>query len=240
MANLLGTVQEVCKRLAQNVPATVFGSTDKQVIQFLSLLQSGLDVLVKRAQWQILQKECTFVTIANEDQGLITALGGGLAGYDYLLPYTLWDRTNKLTLVGPLDPQDWQAMKAWIINGPRYQFRLRGNHFLVNPAPSAGWTWAFEYMSTYAITDVTGVTFKDRFTADTDIILLPEPMVELDLTWRWKQAKGLGYAEEFNSLEAMLADIKTRENPGKTLRFDDYPSDAQPGIYVPAGNWRVP
>lgn len=242
---LLQTVVEVLGRLGQPIPSTIMGNTDKGVVQIKSLLQEGLDQLSSRAQWERLTYEYTFATIANENQGALTAgLGSPVVapnGLRYLLPETLWDRTNKLPLVGPLDPQDWQAMKAWIINGPRYQFRQRGGNFYVNPVPTAGWTWAFEYVSENYIQAAAG-TYAMRFALDTDVILLPVQFVELDLTWRWKKAKGLPYAQDFDDLEALLADAKARNQPAKVLRMDspDCYTSPRPIIVVPGGSWNLP
>lgn len=240
---LLEVMTEVMGRLAQPVPTTVMGNTDKGVIQFKTLLQEGLDSLCQRCQWERLNFEYTWLTVAAEDQGvLMNGLGSPVVapnGYSYMLPDTLWDRTNKLPLVGPLDPQDWQAMKAWIINGPRYQFRVRGGHFYINPAPSAGWTWAFEYMSEFPIQATAGGVYKQRFTADTDVILLPNTFVELDLTWRWKKSKGLPYAQDFQDLENLLANMIARNQPAKVLHMDspDCYTGPRPQIIVTPGSW---
>lgn len=212
----------------------------------MAILQESLDNLVDRGQWQELNREYTWLTTAAEDQGsILTGLGSPVVapiGFDYLLPQTLWDRTNKLALVGPLDAADWQAMKAWVINGPRYQFRLRAQKFLINPAPTAGWTWAFEYQSKYSISNSTATTFYDRFAADNDLILLPDKIVQLDLRWRWKKEKGLPYAQEFADLEDLLVNAMSRGKANKVLRLDTTESigEPRPTVVVPAGNWNLP
>lgn len=243
MASLLATVQEVCRRLVQPVPNSVYGSTDKAVTQMMALLHESLDNLSGRGEWQQLNNEYTFTTLAAEDQGTMST-GFGSApvvfnGLRYFLPSTFWDRTNKLPLCEPLDAQDWQALKAWVINGPRYQFRLRGNHFLVNPAPSAGWTWAFEYISENAISNAAGTSFYKRFAADGDLILLPDQIVQMDLRWRWKKEKNLPYAQDFEDCEKLIVDALGRNKPQKILRLDlpDAYSTPRPIIVVPGGNW---
>ncbi len=243
MATLLANIQEVCRRLAQPVPSTVYGSTDKQVTQMMSLLQEGLDDLSNRGAWQELTNEYTWTTLGTEDQGSLTGTGLGSAptalnGYNWLLPETLWDRTNKLPLLGAVSPQAWQALQAVVVTGPRFQFRIRQNKFLVNPAPTAGYTWAFEYVSKNYLEISSGSgTYTDRFTADANVVLLPDKVVQLDLRWRWKKEKGLPYAEDFNSLEAMVKDILGRNAGPKTLCLDHQNYDAKPGIFVPVGSW---
>lgn len=243
MITLLSLIQQVCGRLAQPVPALVYGSTDKSIIQMMRLLEEGLDDLAGRGQWQELNFEYTWLTVALEDQGVLAAgLGAPLVapiGFNYMLPETLWDRTNKLPLVGPLDAQDWQAMKAWVINGPRYQFRVRQRHFYVNPAPAAGYTWAFEYITENTILAADNVTYKKRFTLDTDQIVLPDSIVIMDLRWRWKKEKNLPYAEDFDTCEAMVMNALARARPSKTLYLDtpDCYRAPSPQLVVSPGNW---
>lgn len=235
MATLLATVQEICRRLAQPVPATVYGSTDKSVLQMMALLQEGLDSMTDRGPWEVLTYEYTWTTIADENQGPILGAGLGSApvalnGFNYLLPETLWDRTNKLPLVGTLSAADWQAMKAVVITGPRFQFRLRGGNFLVNPAPEAGYTWAFEYISNNPIS--TGSTYVKKFTADNNTILLPDNIVEADLKWRWKKEKGLSYEEDFRTCETMIHDALGRNQGPKALRMDNMQWEPRPMYYI--------
>lgn len=241
---LLQTIQQVARRLAQPVPTTVYGSSDKSVAQFMALLEEGLESLATRGAWQELRHECTFLTLGTEDQGTLDSIGqtptetNGLA---YILPDTLWDRTNQLKLVDQLDSADWQAMKAWVINGPRYQFMLRQRHFFVNPTPTAGWTWAFEYISEFPILDEAGgLVYQKTFDDDDNVILLPDSIVKLDLRWRWKKEKGLSYAQDFDDCEKLIANYLARSSsPGKKLCLDEAPSDARPAIVIPAGNWNL-
>lgn len=246
MKTLLATVQEICGRLAQPVPATVYGSTDKQVLQMMRLLEEGLDWIGQRGQWQAMIKEVTWVTLAAEDQGTLssaTGLGSGpsvLQGYEYLMPDTLWDRTNRMPLFGELPDADWAALKAWIINGPRFQFRLNNDHFYVNPVPTAGWTWAMNYYSSHTIVNAAGTTTKSRFTLDTDLIKLPDNLVMADLKWRWKKEKGLSYEEDFNTCEAMIVNALSRQRPRRKVSMATPQNDAVPQIIVPQGSWTLP
>jgi hypothetical protein len=183
-------------------------------------------------------KEQTFQTVNTESQGLLTTLCSEFPRY--MLPYTLWDRTNKIRLTGVIDAQDWAALKAWQINGPLYQFRLREGKFLVNPVPTAGFTWSFEYVTANWGETAAGVGLR-RFQADTDVIRLPEDIVLADLKWRWKEVKGMPYAQDFENAEAMIVDALSRSRqPGKVLDQSNYREEVGPRITVVPGSWPLP
>lgn len=239
MSTLLETVVLFCQRQALPVPTTVFGSTDTQVIQAMALLQEGLENISARGAWEGLTAEASWTTLAAQSQGTIASLATN--GYRYLLPRTLWDRTEKLPLLGPTSAQDWQALKAIVVTGPRYSFRLRGGLFIVTPAPPAGHTWVFEYVSENFLVALDGTTYKSEFTADTDEILLPKQIVLADLRWRWKKEKGLSYAEDFASCEAMITDALGRDGGKPVLDMGERScnGDILPGIFVPSGSWNV-
>lgn len=236
MATLLAVVQEFCSLRALPSPTTVMGSVDDQVLQLKSLLQQGLKEMADRGAWEELTNEATWTTVASETQGAITTVAPN--GFLYFLPDTFWDRTNKIPLTGPLTPQQWQQLKAMIVTGPRYSFRVRGGNFIVQPAPTAGYTWAFEYISRNFL--LNGVTYKNAFTDDADTILLPEQIVQADLLWRWKKEKGLSYAEDFNSAERLVNKALARSGGKNRLYMHNAKITPQPGIFVPIGNWPLP
>jgi len=235
--NLLTLVQKVCQRTGIPKPATVMGATDNQVLQLVALLEEEVNDLAKRHTWQGLEHEAVHATIAAEDQGDIETLD---PGFRYLRNNTIWDTTDRLPVLGPLTGQQWQALKAILSNGPRYQFRFRGNHLLVNPIPAAGHVWKFEYQSKNAILDADGVTVKEFFTSDTDTFLLPDDLHLLGLRWRFMREKGLDYGELYSTYEFQVKDAMGRDGGAARLSMDGTRQEMKPGIFVPNGNWTVP
>lgn len=236
---LLNIVQRFCGRTGVPQPATVVGSSDKQIAQILGLLEEEGNDLASRASWQGITFEASLTTIADENQGPIATIAAN--GYRYIVNETIWDRTRRLPVCGPLDAQEWQTLKAYFVNGPYYRYRIRGDQLLVNPTPPAGESWFFEYVSQNWITSADGVTYKQYFTADTDIVILPETLVLMGLRWRWKREKGLDYAEDFRTYEAQVTDACGRDG-GKPVLYMDQTGmrGPQPGIFVPTGSWNVP
>lgn len=232
--NVLQLVQRFCRRTGIPVLSTAVGSTDNQVLQALAILEEDVNDLAKRHTWQGLIQAGSHITIAAEDQGDIATLD---PGFRYISNDTMWDETDGLPVIGPLNGQQWQSLKATFGNGPRYQFRIRGNHLLVNPIPAAGHAWSWEYASKNAILDADGVTTKEFFTADTDTFLLPDDLHLLGLRWRWMREKGLDYAELFNTYEFQVKDAMGRDGGAARLSLDGGRNEMQPGIFVPNGNW---
>jgi hypothetical protein len=213
------------------------GSTDSQITQLLALLEEEVNSLATRHDWQGLEHEAVHTTINAEDQGAIETLD---LGFRFLRNNTIWDYTDRLPVLGPLSGKQWQAIKAILANGPRYYFRFRGNHLIVNPIPAAGHVWKFEYQSKYAILAADGVTLKEFFTADTDTFILPDDLHLLGLRWRWMREKGLDYGELFNAYEYQVKDAMGRDGGAPVLSMDGDRKETRPGIFVPNGNWTVP
>lgn len=234
--SLLTVVQHVCRRTNLPVPQTVMGNSDPQILQLLGLLEEEGNDLANRGPWEGLTHEASITTTATEDQGALTTLAP--TGYRYIKQETLWDRSTRLPVAGPLAPAQWQALKAMFVNGPRYRFRIRGGHLLVNPTPPAGSSWYFEYASKHWILGVDGTTYKQYFTLDADTILLPEELVLMGLRWRWKKEKGFDYAEDFRTYETQVKDTLSRDGGKPTLQQDTQPFRGPvPGVFVSPGTW---
>lgn len=237
--SLLTVIQAACGRANVPAPTTVMGAvTDTQVLQMLRLLEEeGVD-LAKRGFWQGNTFEATLTTVATEDQGAMTTIASN--GFAYIRNSTFWDRTNRLPILGPLSDDQWSALKGVGMTGPRYYYRIRGGKLLVNPTPTAGYTWAFEYASLNWILGIDGTTYKAAFTLDTDTILLPEFLVLSGLRWRWKKEKGLDYAEDFRTYENQVKDAFGRDGGKPILQMDQAYRSARPGIFIPDRGWHVP
>jgi hypothetical protein len=68
----------------------------------------------------------------------------------------------------------------------------------------------FEYMSRKAVLDNDGTTLKERFTEDTDQVVLPQHLFELCLKWMLRKEKKLEYAAWKDDYDEELA--KARGN----------------------------
>lgn len=234
--SVLSLIQFHCRRHALAVPTAVIGSTDTTVKQLLAVLEETVENIVTEANYQVTTKEVTFTATAAEDQGAMTTLAD--EGYQHVLNGTFWDRSNDLPLYGPVSDVEWQRLKALVNAGPNYSYRLRGGHLLLNPAPAAPLpTIAFEYVSSWGVTDSSGVG-KAAITADDDLFVFPDNILKKGLAFRWKRDKGLPYQGDETDYYDLLNKFIGREKTSKVVNLAG-PEDRSPKpcIVVPSGSW---
>jgi hypothetical protein len=107
------------------------------------------------------------------------------------------------------------------------------------PNPTASQTMAFEYKTANWVLASDGTTGKSAYSADDDAALLDEQIMTIGLIWRWRQVKGLEYAEDFRLYEGMVADAITRDKAPTSISMAGMPRLRVPGTVVPYGNWSL-
>lgn len=196
---LLSIVTTVCQRNGLRVPTEVVTSTDTQVQQLYALANQEGKELARGFPWQALTREQTFTTTATEIQA-----GAIPADLYAFLNNTMFNRTTRLTLIGAITPQLWQAIKAQPqLNRVYLAWRERDNDFIVTPTATADQTIAFEYVTTKWAEAANG-TAQTEFLADTDTTLLDEELIIQGVSWRFLKAKNLDYAEDFRTYQTNL------------------------------------
>jgi hypothetical protein len=203
----LTIVQAACTRLGLTSPTAVFASTDDQIIQLRNLMNEEGDELSKAHPWTRLLTEKTFTTAAQAVQ-----TGAVPTDFSWFMNNTMWNRTTRIKLGGPVSAEDWQTFQAIsLLSIPQAAFRFRGGDVLIYPSPAAGQTCAYEYISTYWVSGS-----KAAMTADTDTALIDESVISLGVRWRFLKAKGLDYAEDFRSYELAKAKAIGRDGGRRT------------------------
>lgn len=236
--NLLSLVQEFCRRRGLPVPGAVFQANDDQSMQIVSMLNQVLeDIITPGKSWTVLNKVATFPQLAQEDQGTLESLAP--FGYEGMLLNTFYDRTQRLQVFGPKTPQEWELLKAVPMTGPYLQYRIQGDHLLLNGVFNAGHSMAFEYVSKWSILAADGITYKEYYSADTDTNVFPDKLLLAGLSWQWKNEKGLRYAEDFRRYEVLKASLRALEGDAREVRMDGEGNGYAPGIFVPTASWQV-
>jgi len=237
--SLLTIVQQACRSpgVGLPAPAAVTTSSDEAVLQFLTIAnEEGQELSRRTPAWTALQVETTFTTLATISQGSMVTIAPNC---NYIINDTIWDRDLRRPVFGPLTPQFWQQQVSQVMTGPWSQFRVQRGLLEFYPAPTAGHTCAFEYITKAWCTDSTGLVEKTLFDADTDVSLLDEYLMQLGVVWRWKQGKGLDYAEDYAKYERAVTDAMGRDGSKPILNLGEVRYDIYPGILVPSGSWPV-
>lgn len=234
----LSVIQNHCQMNALNTPSSLIGSTDTTIGQLFAVLKEILDEMVEASDHNVITLETTFVTIASEDQGALATLAP--SGFQWILNETLYDRTLKRPLYGPISAEEWQSIKALPNPGPFYKYRIRGDRFLLNPVPASPFsTIAFEYASSWCVKSASG-TLQSSIFADTDVFVFPERIIKKGLSYRWKQIKGLPYQADETQFYNQLNNYIARDGTGRRIDVaNPSPQDIKPGIFIPTGNWDV-
>lgn len=239
---LLTEIQEFCERQMLPVPSAIIGSQDEQVTQIKALLYEAGNSIALRGDWSRLTHEEVHTTTAAEDQGNIFEIVSGATtatAFRKIKDDTVWDRTDRLQ-VRPLNDPDYARVKAMNSALARYRYRIRAHRLLLVPAPPAGQSLAFEWVSKWWIQNSVGA-IKERFTADTDSFLVERELLKLGLIWRWRKAKGFAYEEEYNEFEDRLKEMLASDTPKTVIRMDGNEFwQRVGGVFVPESNWNLP
>jgi hypothetical protein len=217
--SLLSLCQDAAVQLSLPRPTAIVGSSDLTALLLLRLAQEEGEALAARYPWEILQTEVTFTTLAAETQtGVVPA------DFDRVIPDTIWNRTTRRRVVGPLSADEWAESKAKLRVYVNPTFRIRGGSFLMTPTPPAGETVAFEYVSKNFCRS-SGGTAQAAWALDTDVGRLSESLMKLGLVWRFRAAKGLPYGEDLALYEKRVLEAMMRDGGGK-MRISASPTMA--------------
>lgn len=232
--SLLTLVQEVTGSLNLPVPASVVGNSQPDPVLFLNLAKREGRELARRHDWQSLIVEQTWTTTATVAQA--SALP---SDYDHLMPdVEIWDRTGNFLLTGPTPSDIWMRLNSGITGGTFGWWRIINGALNVFPAPSAGRTFALEYI-TKNWCQSSGLVGQSSWVADTDTGVISEDLMALGLTWRWLRAKGMDYAEEMATYEREVEKASGRDRGlrvmmiGKLTGEDGPPQPAWNGVITP-------
>lgn len=191
----------------------VVSSTDQAVRTLLALANQEGRELMRRYNWQALVTENTFTSLAQASQ-----TGAIPTAFDRFINNSMFNRTRKRRVTGPLGPEEWQAQQALTASLLTDAFRIRGSAILITPTPPAGDTYAYEYVSKNWC-QTSGGTGQAAWEADTDTGVLDENLMLLGLIWRWRKARGFDYAEEFNTYEKEVMQAAMRDGAKRNLNY---------------------
>ena len=145
--------------------------------------------------------------------------------YARMVDKTTYNKSNRWSVIGPKDAQEWQWLKAsYVTTGPRMRFRMMGNKFTVWPAPTSHVVMGFEYISNAWVDGYDG-TLKSRFTNDGDTSLFPDRLLVLGTKLKLFEIKGFDTTAVLQDYTRELEKWKASESGADTLSLSPkYPN----------------
>jgi len=139
------------------------------------------------------------------------------ADYARMVDKTQYNKSNRWSIIGPKDAQEWQWLKAsYVTTGPRMRFRMIGNKFTLWPMPTAVLVLGFEYVSNAWVRAADG-TLKTKMTNDSDVSRFPDRLIILGTKLKFFEIKGFDTTFVLQDFSRELEKWKASESGADTL-----------------------
>jgi len=157
-----------------------------------------------------------------------------------MLDDTFWNRTQGRQVTGPLNSAEWQAIQASGVNAVTDSFRFRDDLIELTPTPSAGWTYAYEYVSSHWC-ETSGGTGQAAWAVDTDVPRLDAELMTLGIIWRFLAGRGMSADTAFAVYEAEVTNAMARDGTRRIINLSGYGGGVSRdgGIATPDGSWNL-
>lgn len=217
---VLTALQSAMIRLVGRKPNTVFSTTSQTEVELADLATEVAIDIMKSHDWQALTE---IETITGD---------GATSAFPFPADY------DRMVVASDLyDPETWawgfhhiHSVGEWIQRtSDGFQqitpgaWIIMNNEFNFTPAPATDAVAKFPYISrNFALSapaSGTGIiTPKAAFTADSDTFVLDERLITLGVIWRYREQKGMGYAEDMATYENALSQAQARDRGPSVIR----------------------
>lgn len=211
--SLLTVFQEACTSgIALEKPAAVYGSTTREHIELANIANEMAAMIAASHEWQILNQ---IAVIAGDGTTEDFALP---SDYDRMLDKSqLWS-TSLETPLSPISDRDqWLELDIKSFDFVINAWILYGGEIHIKPALSTGVQVKYWYQSN--LWGLNGATPISEFTADTNTFRIDERLLKLGIIWKWREMKGLPYAEDLATYERLLAKLAMRDKGSRIIRL---------------------
>lgn len=230
------TIVQTAARLCniQPIPNAAYSSSDATIQQLVALIsQTGIE-LMERGSWRNLKIEGTVTGDGVSTEFALPADWQRLCPTDspQQSPFVSLARPT-IPILGPVSDEDLNIRKALPLAGLFPVWRFIGGALEFWPALPDAETLTFWYYSKNWVLSADGTLRRPDWAADDDVSLINENTVALGAVWRYKQSKGLDYAEAFRAYEMSFMRNLAQEGTGRTVSMTanrPWPDDYWPGV----------
>lgn len=210
---LLTVFQQACTSgIALERPSAVYGSSTREHVELANIANEMAAMIAASHEWQTLNKIATITGDGTTEDFALPA------DFDRMLDKSqLWSTSLETPLSPISDRDDWLELdiksfdfviNAWIIYGDQIH---------IKPALATGVQVKYWYQSD--LWGLNGATPISEFTADTNTFRLDERLLKLGIIWKWREMKGLPYAEDLATYERLLAKLAMRDKGSRIIRL---------------------
>jgi len=171
--------------------SAVSASQDQNMRQSMSLANLALKSTSFKHNWPQLIREHRFPTVADQSEYDLPT------DFHHMVVPSAVNANQYYQMKGSLTPIQWyrKSLDGSVDWGDGFRIDAVGNKFVVAPTPSGVSDLVFMYI-TKNIAKSSSDAPLDAYYADGDVSLVDEDLIQLALTWRWRQKKGLDYTAE--------------------------------------------
>jgi hypothetical protein len=221
-----------------DVPQQYFQNPDTNILQLIAIANRSA-VTLRDMRLQLLIKHASIPmengTTAFTTDGRIQSFNLPTDYYG-LVPDTTYQSGRLDNVILPSSAPVWAYLISRMGNVTLpIRCRIIQDKLMVF-SPEVGQTIEFEYISKYTIRGADNdVQLLSQFTTDRDVWLLDDPLIELDIKWRYKREKGLDWQDDYQSFVLYSNELRARDGGSRTVGWPkDYPFPNEPftNLYV--------
>ncbi len=237
--NVLDMAKQVCLKVNVDPPTALAGSTQ-------ALSQRIIALIYDEARFLRNQK----VFPQQRRPGNLTTVSGDST---YALPADFWswvpDTVYNSNLKRPMNyitPAQYYNQQYGVQNLTYPSYRIFGADFNnlsangqlnIQPTPTTnGEVYYYEYVTRFMFSNSTFSNQFEVINADTDYCLFDDDLMLKGLEWRFRESKGMDYAEQKAEHDKMVANAVSRWTGSTTGTFGNRQCDG-PRYTIPDGSW---
>lgn len=209
---VLSACQQASRLMTLEAPLSIFGSTDTYAIELSALVNESAQAIAKAHDWRKL-------TVLQTQTGNNAATAFDLpTDYDRMPMHAdVYTTRSRTPLSRVPDLNYWLEIELQNLSGGIGWWFILGGQIHFKPVLSSTDAAKYYYISN-KIATANDASTKATFSADDDTFRLPERLLTLDLIWRWRQMKGLDYAEAMRNFEIAFGEEAGREKGSRIIR----------------------
>ena len=210
----LSVIQDACTSgIVLEKPTAVFGSTTREHIELASLLNEAGAMIAEAHEWQTLNRIATITGDGTDEDFILPT------DFSRMLDKSqLWSSSLETPLTPISDRDEWLGLEVQAFDFVINAWIIYGNEVHIKPALASGVTVQYFYQSHHWARSAAPANI-DQFSADTDTFRLNERLLKLALIYKWREMKGLPYAENMADYQYLLAKLINRDKGSRIIRI---------------------